>query len=205
MEELATAVTLYQKLGLAEFIIFVVVICAAIWFIKVFVKRNAKNIVSANKEEFNHINQIIEEVKAITENNNNRFQKLEERLDNDAEKRESRKVEVDNKFNQIETRFNELSAIITDHEEFQKKISQGTLENMLFNEEISPFRRLKAFRKLIALGKNGWVKERGIKLVLKYKEEWRNVCDTNLDVEIVNQKHWDYVMAELDRLVFDKI
>ena len=89
---------------------------------------------------------------------------------------------------------------------FQRKISQGTLENMLFNERLSIFRRLKAFRRLLAMAVNGDIKQEGTKLVLANKDVWKIVLQTKLGVKIIKDvKYYEEALAYINRLVFDKL
>ena len=128
---------------------------------------------------------------------------IETMLSEDRDERAKRKAEFDKRFDIIEREIKNLYSIAADNEELMAKTSQGTLENMLFNESLPPFRRLRALRRLVALGVNGRVKEKGLKLILENKETWKDVMDTNLDIKIVNREYYDKVMTEISRHIFD--
>jgi F0F1-type ATP synthase membrane subunit b/b' len=196
-----------KKLGIYEFIILVAVVVGFLIFWKVLLPRMMKmselkthdeikeSEAKAHKELMS-FQDLVVEVKQIVENYNNRFQKLEEQLDKDAENREARKVEVDGKLSGIEAK---MEIIIKK----QFKVSQGTLENMLFNERLSIFKRLKAFRRLLAMGVNGDIKKEGLKLVLANKETWKIVLQTRLGIKIKDLKYYEDTMAYINKIVFD--
>jgi hypothetical protein len=98
-----------------------------------------------------------------------------------------------------------LSKTIENIKRFQRKISQGGLENTLFNERLSVFRRLKAFRRLLAMGINGEIKQEGIKLVLANKDVWKIALHTKLGIKIKDAKYYEDALAYINRLVFDKL
>jgi len=110
---------------------------------------------------------------------------------------------IDEKLGAIKNNIEDLYEITADHEEYLIKVSQGTLENHVFNEAMAPFRRLKSFRRLLALGKNGRVKEKGLKLILKNKETWKDVNDTPLDTEVTDPEYYAKVMNEIETRIFD--
>jgi hypothetical protein len=103
----------------------------------------------------------------------------------------------------IEQKIEALLGTVTSIRKFQGKISQGTLENMLFNERLSAFKRLKAFRRLLAMGVNGEIKQEGLKLVLANKETWKIVLQTKLGVKIKDPKYYEESLAYINRLVFE--
>jgi hypothetical protein len=105
----------------------------------------------------------------------------------------------------IESGIGLLSKTIANIRKFQRKISQGTLENMLFNERQSIFKRLKAFRRLLAMGINGEIKQEGIKLVLEYKDMWKIVLQTKLSVKIKDIKYYEDSLSYINKFVFDKL
>ena len=126
---------------------------------------------------------------------------VEEMLRDDAEKRENRQKEYDERFEKIESRLESLVSIMEDYEESANKTSIETHENKLFNETLAPFKRLKAFRFLIAKKKNGRIKDKGMELILKNKETWLDVQDVEMNLEIVDQKYYDDVINEIDRRI----
>jgi hypothetical protein len=196
LEELNAAVELYRNLGLAEFIIFTAVICAATWFIRVFVKKNETNIVGSSKTEFARINQVIEEVKTITENYNSRFIKLEERI-----------IDVDANFRQLGEGLNDLSTAVTSQGEFQGVLSRAVLEHQLFDDSYpSMLNRLKAFYRLAAMGFNGRVKQKGMLLILNNQSLWLDVASLEeiKALKIADQKYFDETMSDIKKRVFDQ-
>jgi hypothetical protein len=134
-----------------------------------------------------------------------RIDKIEKLLNEDAQDRKSRQAELDQNLDEIKVDILKLFSMVADIRKFQRKISQGTLENMLFNERLSVFKRLKAFRRLLAMGVNGDIKQEGIKLVLANKETWKIVLQTKLGVRIKDQKYYEESLAYIAMLVFDKV
>jgi hypothetical protein len=81
-------------------------------------------------------------------------------------------------------------------------VSQGTLENMLFNEILPIFRRLKAFRRLLAMGVNGRVKRYGTELAMKNKETWADALEVKMDLVIENIEYYNSVLSEIDHHLY---
>jgi len=127
---------------------------------------------------------------------------VEEILAEDAQERKARQAELDAKLAEIEASIQELMQTVADNEELLDSVSQGTLENMLFNDKQSPFRRLKAFLRLLAMGKNGRVWQKGFEVVLNNKETWLDVLDTKPKLRITDQKYLDARLEEIDRRIF---
>jgi len=123
-------------------------------------------------------------------------------LADDALERKERQAELDGKLDKMETSIDKLFSIVTDLETVLNKASQGTLENMLFNEDQSMFKRLKAFQRLMAMHVNGRIREYGLNLVLQNKEAWRDVLEAHVDLKIVDQKYFDDVMEDIDKRIF---
>jgi len=126
---------------------------------------------------------------------------VEEILTEDAQERKERQAELDEKLAEIEASIQELVQTVADNEELLNSVSQGTLENMLFNDKQSPFRRLKAFLRLLAMGKNGRVWQKGFEVVLNNKETWLDVLDTKPKLRIADQKYLDARLEEIDRRI----
>jgi hypothetical protein len=103
----------------------------------------------------------------------------------------------------IKANIEKLTSTIMTHEYLINKTSEGTLENQLFSDERNAFLRLKAFRRLLAMGKNGRVWEKGFQLLLKNKETWRDVLDTELGIEIVNREYFNARLNEINIKIFD--
>ena len=123
-------------------------------------------------------------------------------LAEDALERKERQGVLDARLNGIEASIDKLFSIIADHEEFANKISQGTLENMLYNESLTMFKRLKAFLRLIAMRVNGRIREKGFNLILQSKEVWRDVLEAHVDLKIVDQEYYDEVLEDIDKRIF---
>ena len=104
----------------------------------------------------------------------------------------------------IEARIEKLFSIVADYELFTNAISQCTLENMVFNDTLPTFRRLKAFRRLIAMRGNGRAKKKGIEIILSNKETWHDVLDVNMNLKIVDQKYYEDVLAEIDKKILQE-
>ena len=126
---------------------------------------------------------------------------VEEILQEDAQNRKTRQEEYDKRFEKIEAKLESLVVIVADYEEFANSISQGTLENMVFNEGLAPFRRLKAFKRLIAARGNGRAKKKGMDIILHNKETWLDVLDVKMPLKIVDQKYYDDVLNEIERRI----
>jgi len=109
------------------------------------------------------------------------------------------------KFSKVETYIKELTGIVTDHEELFGPVSQGTLENMLFNNATPIFRRLKAFLRLLAMGVNGRVKQKGMTLILQNQETWLDVLETmpKLKLKIIDEEHLNAVLEEINHKIYD--
>ena len=109
---------------------------------------------------------------------------------------------VNEMFAEINGRLDELNKAVADNEELLDSVSQGTLENMLFNDKQSPFRRLKSFLRLLAMGKNGRVWQKGFEIVLNNKETWLDVLDTKPKMKITDQRYLDEKLNEINRRIF---
>ena len=110
---------------------------------------------------------------------------------------------ITNRLNDLTSRLDDLTEIVADHEEQSNNITADILENKLFSEAFSPFRRLKAYRMLLAMGINGRVKTKGYELVQAHKETWLDVLDTTMDVEIVNEDYYNKVLKEINEKLFN--
>ena len=185
---------IFSALHIIEIIVLVIVIGSIIILIKILPKIIDNKI--AKQKELNKLFE--EESAAILNNVKDTINRLEESYIKEHEERILRHKKEDEKLE-------EILSVIDDHEALINSVSQGTLENHVFNEEMAPFRRLKAFRRLLAMGKNGRIKEKGFKLILHNPETWKDVIDTKLDIEISDRAYWDKTMAEIERRIFDKV
>jgi hypothetical protein len=97
-----------------------------------------------------------------------------------------------------------IEATLEVHEFLLDKTSEGTLENILFddNPKRSVFQRLKAFRRLIAMKKNGRVWRTGFALILENKETWIDVLDTELGIKIVDEKFFNDKLEEIETRIY---
>jgi hypothetical protein len=111
---------------------------------------------------------------------------------------------VSSEISGIKSNIEILTSTIMTHEYLLNKTSEGTLVNQLFSEELSLFLRLKAFRRLLAMGKNGRVWEKGLNLIRENKETWRDVLDTELGIEIVDKEYYNARLEEINRRIFDR-
>jgi hypothetical protein len=139
----------------------------------------------------------------------NELREIKKTLDDDRVDWNKRMEGFDRQFNEIKTEAADIKKdvqnvfrILADHEEFQEKVSEGTLENMLFNDNVSIFKRLKAYKRLIAMGKNGKIRAKGFDLVLNNKDVWEAVEESGLKLNIVNQEYFKEVMHEIDTKIF---
>jgi len=128
---------------------------------------------------------------------------VEETLKIEAEERKTWQEFVGKRMDDLESKIGKLFSAISVHEQFTNKISEGTLVNQLFSDELWPFLRLKAFRRLLAMGKNGRIKDKGFSLVLAHKEDWLNVLDTELGMEIVDKEYYHSQLNDIRRRIFD--
>lgn len=123
------------------------------------------------------------------------------------------------KIGEIETKIVAISAVLSTHEFLLDKTSQGTLENQLFNDDpdFPAFIRLKAFRRLLAMRKNGRIWERGMAEILKNRKTikddsgkivskidvWLDVLDTELGIDIVDVEYYEARLKEIRRKIYD--
>ena len=97
-----------------------------------------------------------------------------------------------------------IESTLATHEYLLDKTSEGTLENQLFIEEPKrTFLRLKAFRRLLAMGKNGRIWAKGCELILQNKEMWLDVLDTELGINIVDVEYYEARLKEIRRRIYD--
>jgi len=119
--------------------------------------------------------------------------------------------------NFVSERLNTIEATLSTHEFLLDKTSEGTLENQLFNDNLAPFIRLKAFRRLLAMKRNGRIWDKGTELILQNKKTikdsdgnilakidvWRDVLDTELGINIVDVEYYDARLKEIRRSIYD--
>jgi len=126
-------------------------------------------------------------------------------LSDDDVDRKERQALFDNEFGSIKTNISSIFSILSDHESFQEKLSEGTLENQLFNDTLSNFKRMKAYIRLIAMKKNGRIKEKGYDLIIQDKGTWLTVIEVlpSLNLEINDQVYFDTTLDEINHRLFD--
>jgi hypothetical protein len=129
--------------------------------------------------------------------------KIEKLLEDDVLERKTRQVEVDKKFNEIDNAIDKVKCNLDETNEILLKVSEDTQYSIFIEEKASIDERLKAFRILVAFGRNGDVKKEGIKLILNNKDIWKIVIKSPLPVKIKDQKHYDDTFAYINKLVFD--
>jgi len=121
------------------------------------------------------------------------------------------------KISDLQGELKKVAETLMTHDFLLNKTSEGTLVNQLFSENITPFIRLKAFRRLLAMGKNGRVWEKGLALVIKnreyvknkngenvcVKDVWLDVLDTELGIEIIDVTYYEARLKEIRRSVYN--
>jgi len=148
---------------------------------------------------------------------------VEQYLEADMIERLKRQKEIDERFDKIQAEVNRLGTKLMDMREEIKMLSEQledyerkadtmdrvNLENTLFNESklVSPFRKLKAYVYLIAMGANGRIKMRGTKLILENKETWLDVLDVTSERlsfgKPEDKQYFDDAMTEINRRIFE--
>jgi hypothetical protein len=151
------------------------------------------------------LEEIVRNLQKKTENDIQDIENIKKMLDDDTADRIKRQAELDNELNSIKLDVKNIYTILSDHEEFQGVLSEGTLENMLFSKNPSVFRKLKAFLRLIAMKKNGRIKETGFDLILQNKDVWLTVLEVmpKLKLGITDKDYFDSVLKDIDQRFFD--
>jgi hypothetical protein len=121
----------------------------------------------------------------------------------EAEERKTWQSFIGNRIDEIEEKIERLFSAISVHEQFSNKISEGTLVNQLFSDELWPFLRLKAFRRLLAMRRNGRVWDKGFSLILNHKDIWLDVLDTELGITIEDEKYYYARLDDIRKRIFD--
>jgi hypothetical protein len=140
----------------------------------------------------------------VQQKHEEQLNKIEKLLEDDAQERKTRQTEIDKKFTELDTGLYELKSNLNETNKILLKVSEDTQYSIFIEEKASIDERLKAFRILIALERNGDVKKDGYRMILNYKDIWKIVNKLPLPVKIKNQKYYDDTMAELNRYVFDQ-
>jgi len=104
---------------------------------------------------------------------------------------------------EIKEGLKELSKKVEEQGYLLDKTSEGTLENILFDDKRTPFLRLKSFRRLLAMGKNGRVFKRGFDLILQNKETWLDVLDVELGINITDEKYYEEKLNYINTQIFE--
>ena len=126
-------------------------------------------------------------------------------LDKDVEERAKRRAEVDNRFDRIEAHIEQtsknierLNVAVSGIVNTVDELSCSALENRLFTKAAPAIRRLRAFKKLIALKNNGPVKVVGVELAADNPDTWLYVLSEPLNMNIVDQEFFDGVVEEIN-------
>jgi hypothetical protein len=130
--------------------------------------------------------------------------KIEKLLEEDSQDRKTRQIEVDKKFNELDTGINELKTAIEINDYLTGKTSEETLVGLLFNDAIWPFLRMKSFRRLLAMKKNGRIWEKGFALISGNKEfqtAWLDIHETKLDIEIEDEAYYNDRLIEIENRI----
>jgi hypothetical protein len=130
--------------------------------------------------------------------------KIEKLLEEDSQDRKTRQIEVDKKFDELDIGLNELKTAIETNDYLTRKTSEGTLVGLLFNDAIWPFLRMKSFRRLLALKKNGRIWEKGFALISGskvYQIAWLDIQETELDIEIVDEEYYYGRLREIENRI----
>jgi hypothetical protein len=144
-----------------------------------------------------------DECGALQQKHEIQLNKIEKLLEDDVQERKTRQVEVDKKFNEIDNAIDKVKCNLDETNEILLKVSEDTQYSIFIEEKASIDERLKAFRILVALGRNGDVKKDGYKLILNNKDIWKIVIKSPLPVKIKDQKHYDETFEYINKLVFD--
>jgi hypothetical protein len=81
---------------------------------------------------------------------------------------------------------------------------RNTLEYQVYNEKLTPYKRLRAFKHFIALGGNSNTKEYGVKIILENRKLWPDVLnDEDDDFEIIDKKYYTDVITDIRRRVYE--
>ena len=136
---------------------------------------------------------------------------IEKLILEDKENREKRQADIDrwqaetnNRLDEMGENINKIFEIIEENEEKFAEVNIESLKHRLFDTSRVAFVRLLAFRELLALGENGRVWEVGYMLVMDNKEDWLNVEETRLKVEIVDEEYYRNKIGEIERIVYDR-
>jgi len=132
-----------------------------------------------------------------------KYKSARQLIKDDMALRETRQAEVDKRFEIIEAQLDILSESITQYDRLSLEQSRGIFENMVFNNGLDPYRRLKALRRLIALKGNGDAKREGVALALHNPNDWTNVLSLRMCFKCVDYKYYRNSIEEINRKIFD--
>jgi hypothetical protein len=119
------------------------------------------------------------------------------------------------RIDEIEAKIGTIFSTLSVHEFLLDKTSEGTLENILNDEYRSLFQRLKAFRRLLAMKKNGRIWEKGLQLIILGRKTikddkgrelkidiWLDVLGTELGTPIVDNEYYEARLKEIRRQIY---
>ena len=145
----------------------------------------------------------------------------EQYVEIEAMERLKRQKEVDDRLDRIQADVNRLGTKVLEIrkeidtfsealENFEDKVDlmdKVNLTNTLFTESNSPYRRLKAYLYLIAMGANGRVRKKGMELILEHQETYFDVQDViseKLNFGSPEDKtYYDDTLMEINRRIRD--
>jgi len=104
-------------------------------------------------------------------------------------------------FNTVNINIEHLFSITANNKQKLDKVSQGTLESLLFNGSALIGSRILAFKRLTAMGINSDVKDIGFDLVLANKAIWKIIKKEPPDVEILDHEYYTNTMKELENKI----
>ena len=130
-----------------------------------------------------------------------KYKSVRQLIKDDMALREARQAEVDGKFELIEAQLDALSESVIRHDKLSLAQSQGIFENMVFNNGLDPYRRLKALRRLIALRGNGDAKQEGASVALHNLGDWKKVLSLRMRFKCVDYKYYRSSIEEINKKI----
>ena len=212
-------------LGFIAIVLLVIVILGKklvdVWMLKiskdskeVLVKLNNENqqieietntLVKTMAERLNPLEEVVTNLSRLSKDSIHDIDDIMAELNKNSQERKARQDLFNKEIASIKAELLNINKVLSDHEIVQNILSVDSLENTLLNEHNSNFKRLKAFVRLIALRKNGKIKETGFGLILNDKNAWLVVLDLlpELNLSIVDKGYFDSVMDDINRRIFD--
>lgn len=127
---------------------------------------------------------------------------IEKRVANVANVFENKITETNTLLKNIENTLGKVVSEIDAQTLAVKETTKQTWENMVYNDNIQPAKRLRAFRKYLGIGGNGNCKDYAMrKIILQNKKEWNDVFQEPEDFTIINRYDYDKVMDEIKTML----